>query len=136
MKVWSVFTGALMTSVMPMTMAAAPTQHSAAIDAARAEAGKQLQKPLKFEHEKIKSSGDWAFVMAQLRTPEGKPFDYADTKLASAAKEGMLSTRFVALLRSAGGMWQIVDYRIGPTDVAWEDWAKKYGAPAEIFAID
>ncbi len=136
MKIWSVFTGALITGVLPMTMAAAPAQHSAAIDAARTEASKQLQKPLKFEHEKIRSSGDWVFVMAQLRTPEGKAFDYTDTKLAGAAKEGMLSTRYVALLRATGGMWQIVDYRIGPTDVAWEDWAKKYGAPAEIFAID
>jgi ketosteroid isomerase-like protein len=135
MKVWSVFTGALITGVMPMAMAA-PTKHSAAMDAARAEANQQLQKPLKFEHEKIKSSGDWAFVMAQLRTPENKPFDYAGTKLADAAKEGMVSTRFVALLRTTDGVWQIIDHRIGPTDVVWEEWAKKYGAPAEIFAID
>jgi hypothetical protein len=32
-----------------------------------------------------------------------------------------------ALLRLTDGKWQVLEYRIGPTDTAFEPWTQKYG---------
>jgi hypothetical protein len=116
-----------------MTQAADTAEQSAAREAARALAAKEIGRPLLLHTESIKSEGDWVFVKAELRGPDNAPFDYKGTKWAGAAEEGMVSRLFVALFKRSGKAWQAVDFRVGPTDVAWESWAAKYHAPAALF---
>jgi hypothetical protein len=47
--------------------------------------------------------------------------------------EGHASDLVCVLLRKQGEKWKIVIYSIGPTDVVYEDWDRKYKAPPDIF---
>lgn len=106
---------------------------AAILDAAREPVAKRLGKPVKFKVRTLNCDGDWAFLAAAMEDAAGKPISYAGTPLASAEAEGAISKDFVALLRRTGGRWRIVDHALGPTDVAWADWAAKHKAPPSIF---
>jgi hypothetical protein len=45
----------------------------------------------------------------------------------------MFSGLVLALLRRQGGSWTVAEYVVGPTDVAWIEWAKKYKLPNDLF---
>lgn len=123
---------------MVMVMAAVAEPQGAAraaiLDAARAPAEADLGKPVRFVVTRLERRGDWAFLLADMQNPHGRPVDFAGSKLAEAAREGMVSHSYAALLRLKGGRWTVVDHATGPTDVAWEGWAADHGAPAELFA--
>lgn len=38
-----------------------------------------------------------------------------------------------ALLRREGAAWRVVAFDLGATDVVWEPWPRRFGAPREIF---
>lgn len=78
---------------------------------------------------------DWAFLFADLRDAQGAPFDYTGSALEAVAAAGGVSHAYAGLLRMKAGEWRMVVQAIGPTDVAWEPWAARYGAPAAVFAI-
>lgn len=111
----------------------AGVDRAAILDAARAPVVKRLGKPVKFLVRRLERQGDWAFLIAAMQDEAGRPISYAGTPLASAEAEGMVSKDYAALLRLSGGRWVVVDHAVGPTDVAWEGWAEKYGAPAALF---
>jgi hypothetical protein len=115
--------------------AATTTEGRAAVQAAQAVATQALNQPIVAVPDAVKLVGTWAFVVAQMQTPQGKPVDYSGTRWAQAAKQGAVSQLMVVLLRRAqDGSWRMVDHRIGPTDVAWSDWAAQHGAPATLFS--
>jgi hypothetical protein len=103
------------------------------LDTARQPVTKRLGKPVKFQVKRLERQGDWAFLIAAMQDSAGKPLSYAGTPLASAEAEGMVSRDYVALLRLSGGKWRVVDNAVGPTDVAWADWADRHGAPKALF---
>ncbi len=114
----------------------APAQVQAqAVAAAQAAASAQLQRDVRLAVESARVIGPWAFVSAQMRSAQGQPFDFAGTRWDEPAKHGAVSHRYVALLKLDQGTWQKIDERVGPTDVAWEGWAAKYGAPAALFEL-
>lgn len=118
--------------------AAATTQVDAAtrkaiLDSARVPVAEALGKPVLFRVGHLAVSGDWAFLRAEMEGPGGAPVDYAGTPLADAAKHGAASRTYAALLRRRGAGWTVVDKAIAPTDLAWEDWATRHGAPPAIF---
>ena len=39
----------------------------------------------------------------------------------------------MALLRHDGARWQIVEYVIGPSDVAWDGWRQERHLPRQLF---
>jgi hypothetical protein len=78
---------------------------------------------------------DWAFLFADLRDAHGAPYDYTGSALEAVAAAGGVSHTYAGLLRMKAGEWQMVVQAIGPTDVAWEPWAARYGAPEAVFAI-
>ena len=88
---------------------------------------------LRLVPDQLRRSGDWAFLIANLRSASGGRFDYAGTELHEAAQAGAVSDVCAALLRRDGTRWQIVDLAVGPSDVAWEDWATTHKAPAALF---
>ena len=106
---------------------------AALLEAARAPVQAELGKAPKFRVDQLHRDGDWAFLLATLQDADGKPFDYKGTPLADAAQQGMVSRTYAALLRHDARGWQVVAKAIGPSDVAWEDWPKRYGAPARLF---
>ncbi|MBO9623383.1 MAG: hypothetical protein J7500_11800 [Sphingomonas sp.] len=125
----------LVASVAASLAQGGPVDRVAILDSARAPATKRLGKPVKFKVRTIRREGDWAFVIAAMVDAAGRPISYAGTPLASAEAEGAVSKDFVALLRLSGGRWRVVDHALGPTDVAWMDWADKHGAPPSLFDL-
>jgi predicted secreted hydrolase len=107
---------------------------AALLEAARAPVQAELGKAPKFRVDQLHRDDDWAFLLATLQDADGKPFDYKGTPLADAAQHGMVSRTYAALLRHDARGWRVVAKAIGPSDVAWEDWSRRYGAPAKLFA--
>lgn len=121
----------LATAAAASTISAA--ERAAILDTARAPVAKRLGKPVKFAVRTLARDGDWAFLVAAMEDGQGRPISYAGTPLASAEAEGAISKDYVALLRHTGGRWHVVDQALGPTDVAWADWAERHGAPKGLF---
>lgn len=107
---------------------------AALLEAARAPARAELGKAPKFRVDQLRRDGDWAFLLATMQEADGTPFDYKGTPLAEAAQQGFLSRTYAALLRHRASGWEVVAKAIGPSDVAWEGWSSRYGAPAKLFA--
>ena len=107
---------------------------AALLDAARAPVAQALGKPILFKVRQLRTAGRWAFLLADMEERGGAPLSYAGTPQAEAAEQGMMSRVYAALLRKDGAVWTVVDHAIGPTDVAWEGWGAKYGAPHALFA--
>lgn len=105
----------------------------AILDQARVPVAEALGKPVLFRVSHLGVSGEWAFLRAEMEGPGGTPIDYAGTSLAEAANHGAMSRTCAALLRRSGDRWTVVAHAIGPTDVAWEDWPTRYGAPKAVF---
>jgi hypothetical protein len=126
-----------MAAVLPLSAAAAlaaSPEAPAVLQAAQAAARAELKVPLALSPQTTRVSGAWAFVIADLRQPDGKPFDYSGTPQAEAAREGYLSRQCVALLSRRDGQWQVVELRLGATDVVYAGWAAKHHAPAALFS--
>lgn len=113
-----------------------PTPVGAARDAIiRAAIGRvtaELGVPIQLAPRRLERRGDWAFLLARMADPAGRPLSFAGTPLADAAREGMVSRDAAVLLRLDGD-WTVVDAAIAPTDVAWEGWAATHGAPVGLF---
>jgi len=123
--------------LMATTVAAGPVTDTATraaiLDAARAPVTEALRKPVKFKVSHLKRSGAWAFLMAEMVEQSGAPLDYSTTPMAAPAAQGYMSRNYMALLRQQDGRWTIVDKAIGPSDVPWRPWARRHGAPPDIF---
>lgn len=112
--------------------AAGSAERKVLLDAARTPLEQRLHQPVLFVVDQLNTSGDWAFLQAHMQGAGGKPLDYAGTEYAEAAQAGMKSRIYAALLQRSGQQWAVKAEAIGPTDVAWENWATQYGAPAAI----
>lgn len=122
--------------IMATAAATAPVDaetRKAILDAARVPVAAALGKTVLFRVSHLGASGDWAFLRAEMEGPGGAPVDYAGTPLAEDAANGAVSRTCAILLHRDGAAWTVVDKAIGPTDLAWEDWATRHRAPAAIF---
>lgn len=80
------------------------------------------------------TDGDWGWIVADPTTPEGAQIDWPQTNYADELLEDELDQdgRTYALLRLENGQWRVVEFAVGPTDVAWTDWPQRHGAPASL----
>lgn len=106
------------------------------LDAVRAPLEKKLGQDVRFDVGQMKVGDGWGFLYARMQGPDGGAIDYAKTPLADAAREGYISPVYVALLQRVDEHWQLRAEAIGPTDLAWADWSRKYGAPQGLFEGD
>lgn len=113
----------------------ASTEREAIVHPALADLLAQLGKPAELKIKTVNTAGEWAFVYGTILGPDGVPFDYSGTPFAEAAAHGGKSRTYAGLFRGEGNQWTRVDSAVGPTDVAWEGWAARYGAPAQIFQL-
>lgn len=108
---------------------------TAILDAARIPVAEELGKPPLFAVRQLNREGEWAFLFADMQQQGGQPFDYSGTRKAEAARRGLVSKSYAALLRKTDRGWRVVEAAIGPTDVAWEGWPAKYGLPEGLFVF-
>ena len=120
------------------TQIAEPTPEQRAMaDALAQRAASDIGVPVKFTITSAQTEGDWAFIVAQPWSPEGAALDWSQTRYAQRAQDGVLDGNGTtyALLRRQNNAWTVVDFSVGPTDVAYADWAQRYSAPAAIFGM-
>lgn len=97
----------------------------------------EIGKPVSLQTTHINVRDEWAFVIAQPRNPDGSAVDWSTTTLAERHELGVLDgdgTTY-ALLKQENGTWTVLEHAIGPTDVAWFNWAADHGAPADIVGM-
>lgn len=94
----------------------------------------EIGQPVAFTVNVMRVQNDWGWLVAQPWTPDGTQIDWSQTRYAQRATDGVLDgggTTY-ALLKRENGQWRVVDVAIGPTDVAYADWAERYGAPDNL----
>jgi len=106
-------------------------ERKAIMDALRVPVEKDVEMKVIFVVDKpemyFRVVGDWAFVGAEFRHPDGSPMG-----TEYRAKHEMSSLRAEGLLHREHGRWIVVTHVTGPTDVEWQDWPKKYHAPTNV----
>jgi hypothetical protein len=107
----------------------------AIVDAAWRHLIDELGKPARLHLRRINEVDGYGLVYATILGVDGRLFDYTGTRFATAAVNHAKSYTYVALLRGGGASWSVVDHAIGPTDMAWQAWAEKYGAPAAVLDV-
>lgn len=87
--------------------------------------------------ERLDTLGQWAFLQGAMRDSDGGRAQWDGTRYAERARQGGMSDVYVALLRREGdgAQWEVLDYAIGPGDVAWLTWPDKHAAPRALFGF-
>ena len=84
----------------------------------------------------LREQDGWAFASVRPRTADGKPIDFLRTRYAERQRDGVLDgDGTYALLSRRGGAWKVVQFDVGPTDVAWAAWPEEFGAPAAVVQV-
>lgn len=77
--------------------------------------------------------GDWAYVSADPKRPDGRKIDWRKTKFRRAFEADAFSELVLALLHRQDRRWVVAEYDIGPTDVPSVEWIVKHKLPEELF---
>jgi hypothetical protein len=116
-------------------VSSSPDHHAPILDAAHDVLERELGKPASLRVRRLNEAGGYAFVYAQILGADGDLVDYTGTRLAEAAANGATSYTFAALLGSHGDHWTVLEHAVGPTDVAWQDWADRRRVPPALFDV-
>lgn len=109
-----------------------------AVRAVKAALDADLGQPVWFPAETVSFDGDWAWLVGVPSQLRGQDIDWARTRYAERAAEGVLDgggTTY-ALVQRQNGVWVVRDFVVGPTDVAYMDWPQRYGAPAALMGLN
>lgn len=105
------------------------------MDVLRVPAEKKLKQDIIFKVGSLKVLGDWAFMSGEpLNKASGKRPDLTGTVFDVENWEDYDNNIF-ALLKKKGGRWTIVELEMMCSDVCYDGWDKKHGAPKEIFDL-
>ena len=130
----------------PQPVHAGDPGYDTLLDTATAPLREEFGDGIGFQVERIDRLGHWAFVLGNMRAPGGGRPRFSGTRFADASEQGAMSDVYVALLRRedasggegddvAGSPWVVVDFAIGPGDVAWLDWPQEHAAPRALFGF-
>jgi hypothetical protein len=120
----------------PLEVGNKDPRRKALLDALRPHIEADLGQPLIFQVQTLREHNGSAFAVVHPRTPAGKPIDFMKTRHAQRQADGVLDGDTVfALLQHRDGHWQVQEFVVGPTDVAWADWAQDYGAAKALFML-
>jgi hypothetical protein len=105
------------------------------LDAARSTFEKETGGPIEFVISRLAVLDEWAYGEVKLQRPGGKPIDWSKTKFAEDEKEGMFDpAQSLFLLQEGGDGWTLVEFAVGPTDVAWDWWRQQHNIPKSLFS--
>ncbi len=98
---------------------------------------RDIGQPVSLQTTTVNVRDEWAFIIGQPRKPDGTPIDWSTTTLAQRAADGVLDGdgQTFALLKNVNGAWEVLEYVVGPTDVAHIEWAGKHGVPPDILGL-
>ena len=92
-----------------------------------------LGQSVKFVVATLRTQGDWAYVVARPQRPDGREIDFRATRYREQIDQGVFDgPTLYALMQRRAQRWTVVDFVIGPTDVAWAGWPEEHGAPAAL----
>jgi hypothetical protein len=103
----------------------------------RAAVSQEVGQPVSLQATTVNVRDEWAYVVAQPRKPDGSAIDWSTTTLAQRAADGVLDGdgQTFALLKNVNGAWEVLEYVVGPTDVAHIEWAGKHGVPPDLLGL-
>ncbi|TCP43446.1 hypothetical protein EV191_12260 [Tamaricihabitans halophyticus] len=98
---------------------------------------------VRLEVDNVNRIGAWVFVRGTMRDAGGGGPYYAGSSYEARRADGAMSDVYAALLRKTDNTstdndaraWQLSDYAIGPTDVAWLPWSNKHSTPRSLFEL-
>jgi len=114
----------------PHEPARGTAERRAILDAVRPAVEGQLGAPVEFVVTTMQVESGFAFVRLEPQRPGGGRIDARALGLETDMMDGL--TTYALVKRQSGG-WTLVDWALGPTDVAWWGWWDQYGAPRDIF---
>src|SRR5215218_2507203 len=117
----------------PQTPAAGSAERTAILDAARAPLERELRQVVRFRVDHLRVHGAWAFLSAVPQRTDARSIRYAGTPWAAAVDAGAFDEQVSALLRRDAHGWRVVAWDLGATDVVWENWPTRFGAPRDVF---
>jgi hypothetical protein len=103
------------------------------MNAVRPRVERTLRTKVIFSVHDANRVGDWAFMTAEPKNPDGSPIRYERTPVAKQWKDGVFGGIVCALYRKRGSHWEIRRYDFGASDVVWLEWGKQTGAPKAVF---
>lgn len=106
----------------------------AALDILNEPIEKELAQNVQLQVQKYKTVGNFAFIMASPRQPNGKAIDFSKTPYQEAIKEKAFNETVYGLLKFENGAWKILKYSMGSTDASCACWWKDYNAPKALFS--
>lgn len=115
------------------TPARGSKERAAMMDAARGPISSGIGQTVIFVISTLRTDGEWAYLQATPKNPDGSNLDWSKTLLADEWEAGMMDDVVMVLLRKTDGQWTVVDHVIGPTDVFWYNWVESYGLPELLF---
>ena len=104
------------------TPAKGSAEQAQIIDAARVPVVAEIGQPVVFVVDILNSDGVWAYLNGRPQNPDGTEIDWSHTLLADAMAMGITSREVMVLLHHEGKGWVVIEYFMGPTDVAWKGW--------------
>jgi hypothetical protein len=103
------------------------------MDALRPTVMAEIGGPIEFLVTDLRVMPPWAYAYVRPQRPGGAPIDWKRTKYRQDMAQGTMSDGVMALMHHNGARWQIVEYVIGPTDVAWDGWRQQRRLPRRLF---
>lgn len=104
------------------------------LDTARPTFEQETGGPIEFVITTLNVWNEWAYGDVKLQRPGGQPIDWRRTKFAEDYAQGMFDPEHnLFLLQEGGDGWTLVEYAIGPTDVAWDWWRQQHNLPMQLF---
>lgn len=93
----------------------------------------EIGGPIEFVVTDLRVMSPWAYAYVRPQRPGGTAIDWNRTKYRQDMAQGTMSDGVMALLRHDGARWQLVEYVIGPSDVAWDGWRQERRLPRQLF---
>jgi hypothetical protein len=109
---------------------------AALMDTLRPTVMAEIGGPIEFVVTDLRVMQQWAYAYVRPQRPGGSPIDWNRTKYRQDMALGTMSDGVMALLYHNGARWQIVEYVIGPSDVAWDGWRQERRLPRRLFTDD
>lgn len=110
-------------------------ERAAILDALRPAVEAEMRGPVEFVISIMRASPNWAFVQADPQRPGGGAIDPETTGFAGDT-DFMDGLTIYALLAFQSGRWNLVDHYVGPTDVAYAHWPRRFGVPSAIVGLE